>query len=161
MRIAKGAKTVATIRLDKAQLDPSVAGPRKGVPALKVTDGATTLVLAATEDHAGFVRYASRRAAETKFSRSPVMEVRPTLERDTIVSEARESFLSLNAEAFRVYLEALSMDELADVLTRVEINQCVGCRPGDDAAVLPDAGGPRYTGTGREEVLHDPAGHGV
>ena len=86
-----------------------------------------TQVLVATEDHAGFVRYASRRAAETKFSRSPVMEVRPTLERDTIVSEARESFLSLNAEAFRVYLEALSMDELADVLTCVEINQCVGC----------------------------------
>ena len=48
------------------------------------------------------------------------MEVRPTLERDTIVSEARESFLSLNAEAFRIYLEALSMDELADVLTRYE-----------------------------------------
>ena len=34
------------------------SGPRKGVQALKVTDGATTLVLAATEDHAGFVRYA-------------------------------------------------------------------------------------------------------
>ena len=48
------------------------------------------------------------------------LEVRPTLERDTIVSVEKESFLSLNAESFRVYLEALSMDELADVLSRYE-----------------------------------------
>ena len=33
LRVAKGAKTVFTIRLDKAQLDPSVAGP-KGLQAL-------------------------------------------------------------------------------------------------------------------------------
>ena len=66
------------------------------------------------------MRYASRRVAETKFNNSPVMEVRPTLERDTIVSVEKESFLALNAESFRVYLEALSMDELADLLTRYE-----------------------------------------
>ena len=40
LRVAKGAKTVFTIRLDKAQLDPSATGP-KGLQALKVAKALT------------------------------------------------------------------------------------------------------------------------